>query len=248
MDYIKSKLKFSTNTKEQLLSYGSISIEFVKIIVGSLLVVFVPQSCPDIDPITGNQLLTSHSCSITENFVDLISFNYFVLVWNFITLALFSANMIQEIHRERFIILNFDYNKEKPMKAIYPIFEANKKLEIYYMRNTIQLYYNNIICVVCVVLNILFSSIVLFYYYYGGFKTITTMLTNIILLLQKTYKNYNTLSYAKEKKVVLSTMLLSPYYYNKLDIVKYPSVESSSDISIHFNEENNRNDVIEIEV
>jgi len=249
MNYIKSIFTLSTNTKEQITSYGSISIEFVKIVLGSLLVVFIPQSCIDVNSnINGTTMSISRECTINENFVDLIQFNYFVLLWNFITLALFTINMIQELRRERFIILNFDYNKEKPMKAIYPIFKKYQKLEKEYMTTTIRLYYNNVICIICFIMNIVFSSIILFYYYYNGVKAITSILTNIILILQKVYKNYNILSYAKEKKVVLSTMLLSPYYYNSLDAIKFNNIERSSNISIQFNDEienienNNKNE------
>jgi len=133
------RIKITTNKTEQIQSYFSLSTEFIKIILGCLLVVFVDQSCPGIDQtqtyllqycLSNITLDLTHTCTMTENFTNLIDFNEFVLFWNFLTLFIFMWNFICEIKREKYIITHFDYNKLKSIKDIKEVFVNKPDIKI----------------------------------------------------------------------------------------------------------------------
>jgi hypothetical protein len=227
----------SINTQQYIQLYLSHTVEFSKIVLGSLLSVFVPQLCdgqshPIIeDPVLSNTTLvsTSYACTMNDNFQNLITFNEFVLAINFITLLCFTYNLILESRRERFIIDNFDYEKNKSSNAIQQVFQEKSDLRITYLKLTNKLYYMNFVCIIFMFLNILFSAILVFYYYYDGYKTATGLLTNIMLMIQKVFKNKNILLESRDKTRVLSTMLMAPYHYNMLDVSKYGDGDAAAD-------------------
>jgi len=81
-------IKMTINETEQAQTYFTLGTEFLKIFMGCLLVVFVNQACPGIDPTESYLLdycntnitnIITHTCTMNENFTNLIEFNEFVL-------------------------------------------------------------------------------------------------------------------------------------------------------------------------
>ena len=238
MDKIKKDIKLTTNESEQAQSYFTLITEFIKIFLGCLLVIFVVQSCPGIDPsqaylsdycLANITNIMTHTCTMDENFTNLIQFNEFVLFWNFLTFFVFIWNFIFEIKRERYIITNFDYNKQKNMKAIKEVFDSKPDLKEIYIKDTQKLFRLNFACIIIMILNILFSSVLIFYYYYDGFRSATSLITSILLIIQKLQKNYSILKSCINKEYVQSTILFQPYFYNTLDKEKYKTDEKFTD-------------------
>jgi hypothetical protein len=63
-------------------------------------------------------------------------------------------NFIFEIKRERYIITNFDYNKQKNIKDIRYVFEKKTELKIQYNKITKKLYILNYACIISMILNV----------------------------------------------------------------------------------------------
>ena len=216
-------LKLSINTQQYLQTYSSVVVEFVKIILSVLLMVFIPQACPDDPPLT-----TTHECTMKENFTDLISINVFALTWNFLTLFCFFVNLVLECKRENYIISNYDYSKTKSVKSIQSeVFDILPEMKDNYLSITKRLFYVNYACLLMMSLNVLFSAVVIYHYYYDGFKSITAFITNVFLIVQKVNRNNGTLKKSIDKVYVQSTIRFSPYYYNILDVEKYKTRETS---------------------
>ena len=146
--YNSIKAYFNNQDTQQNMT---VTVNFIsdgfKVLMASLLSVFVPQKCethvPNIDifnntfgdmnwAITLNQntsftraingtTLDEHICTLSENFSDLMDFNMVVLVFNFITLFFFMYLYYIELNREKWLISHFDYDKEKTDEAILTV-------------------------------------------------------------------------------------------------------------------------------
>ena len=200
--YNSFKERFSNQDTQQSLTVTvSFASDAFKVLMASLLCVFIPQQCDDIqtnkdifiatygnysfaDTLNGTTNL-AHICTFNENFSDLIDYNTFVLAFNFITLGYFIYLYYIELHRERWMIDNLDYDKEKPdeniltLKETYP--DVIEKLQQHNYKYMLTYKYLHILYI-C---NFLFSAFLVLHYYYYDYRTITTLLTNFILCSNK---------------------------------------------------------------
>ena len=186
-DDIKDDIKDESNktltddnneNRNQLIStVFTTTIEGVKIVMATLLSIFVPQYCSD----------TKTTCTFSQNFEDLSSFNEFVIFVNFLTLALFVKLIFVQNKREAYLISHLDESKDYPANSLedniksYPrilsrIKLHNRKLKKY-TNSTIILFF----------FNVFFSSILIFYFFYDGFRSVSTLLSNVLLVSSKLY-------------------------------------------------------------
>ena len=163
------------------------------------------------------QLLFEHQCNIDEIFDNLFSYKVFVINWNIICLILFFINFILELHRERYIINNFEYTISKPLKNIFNILKTNSNIENKYIKLSQYLYYMNYTCTIFIILNIIFSSIFIYLYSYNGYRSITGLFSSVLLVLEKLYYNYTVLYLVNNQHWVFSTKNIKPASYNILN-------------------------------
>ena len=189
------------DTQQTINVVVSFTSDAFKIFMASLLSVFVPQQCDDIqtnkdifietygnnpfaNTLNGTTNLV-HVCTFKENFTNLIDYNTFVLAFNFITLCYFIYLYWIELRRERWMISHFDYDKEKPdeniltLKTDYP--DIMEKLQKYNHKYMLTYKYLHILYIA----NFLFSAILVLYFYYLDFRTITALITNTALCTNK---------------------------------------------------------------
>lgn len=200
--YSSIKEYFSNQDVQQNITVAtSFASDAFKVIMASLLCIFVPQKCeiiennrdifistfgdsPFADNINGTTI-QPHICSFNENFTDLIDYNTFVLAFNFITLGYFIYLYYIELRREKWLIYNFDYDKEKAdeniltLKDTYP--EVMETLQKYNYKYMITYKYLHILYI-C---NFVFSAFLVLHYYYYDYRTATALLTNFILCSNK---------------------------------------------------------------
>jgi len=211
-----SKIKgwfYSQNTQQKINVVTSFFSDSFSVVMASLLSVFVPQNC-------NNQI-----CSLTENFSNLISYNVFTLVFNFLTLFLFLLLYIIELKREKFMINHFEYNANVSEKHLlsfenqYPqIFETFFKLNKSYFLSYKYLFfvYN---------LNFLFSSILVLYYYYYDYRSVTVLLTNVLLCYKKIKKGYDVSEKSLHSKLAYSFFNIVHLSFNDMD----PKIKKSNE-------------------
>ena len=197
---IKSWLS-NQDTQQSITVITSFAADAFKILMASMLSVFIPQGCPQtgdntdlfIEHFPGkpvpdyiNGTYTEKTvCTFKDNFTDLIDYNSFVLAFNFITLCYFIYLYWIELRRERWMISHFDYDKEKPdeniltLKTDYP--DIMEKLQKHNHKYMLTYKYLHILYIA----NFLFSAILVLYFYYLDFRTITALITNTALCTNK---------------------------------------------------------------
>lgn len=207
--WCKSKLQgikewySSQDTQQGISVITGLASDAFKVIMASMLAVFIPQACiieesktsiyesnfgaipPELAGHLNGSQTTTHICTFHENFYDLIDYNAFVLAFNFLTLGYFIYLYKVEITRERWMIDNLDYDKYKPDDAILTIKdthpELTEQLQIYNAKYMQTYKYIHVIYL----MNFTFSAVLVLYYYYLDYRTATTLITNIILVSNK---------------------------------------------------------------
>jgi hypothetical protein len=253
--YNSVKAYFNNQDTQQNIT---VTVNFIsdgfKVLMASLLSVFVPQKCeiyvPNIDifnntfgsmdwVITLNQnisftrdingtTLDEHICTLKENFSDLINFNSFVLAFNFLTLFLFMYLYYIELNREKWLISHFDYDKEKTDEAILSV-----RVEYPDIHDKLQEKNYKYMCAykylaIIYSLNMLFSSVLLFYYYYYDYRTATAFLTNIILCSNKMRVGRLISKESYEKGYAYSFYNIKNISFNKID-ARYETITNKDD-------------------
>ena len=253
--YNSIKAYFNNQDTQQNIT---VTVNFIsdgfKVLMASLLSVFVPQKCeiyvPNINifnnifgsmdwVITLNQnisfsrdingtTLDEHICTLKENFSDLINFNSFVLAFNFLTLFLFMYLYYIELNREKWLISHFDYDKEKTDEAILSV-----RVEYPDIHDKLQEKNYKYMCAykylaIIYSLNILFSSVLLFYYYYYDYRTATAFLTNIILCSNKMRVGRLISKESYEKGYAYSFYNTKNISFNKID-ARYEKITNKDD-------------------
>ena len=253
--YNSIKAYFNNQDTQQNMT---VTVNFIsdgfKVLMASLLSVFVPQKCetyvPNIDifnstfgsmdwAVALNQntsftkgingtTLDEHICTLKENFSDLINFNSFVLAFNFLTLFYFMYLYYIELNREKWLISHFDYDKDKTDEAILTV-----KVEYPDIHDKLQEKNYKYMCAykylaIIYSLNMLFSAVLLFYYYYYDYRTATAFLTNIILCSSKMRVGRLISKESYEKGYAYSFYNIKNISFNKID-ARYEKITNKDD-------------------
>ncbi len=202
----------SEDNTQRIKSILSIGINGYKILMATLLCIFVPQKCED------------RECTLYDNFTDLSAYNMFVLIFNFITLAIFVGFYGVEYYRENWCIEHLDTDPTKPLTnlkeeiMLYPEFKE-KVQQIDYIYYS----YSKILCV-CTVINFIVSSILIYVYYYFGFKSVTVMITYFLLVIDKLIFSLTMSKISYEEFLLHSVYMTGPIYFNVID-ADYKKIE-----------------------
>ena len=174
---------FSSDTKLRIKTTILFMYTALRIMLATLLTVFVYQLCPQPNG-------TLKDCTFKDNFINLTKFNLIALVINFITLGVFSGFYILEYYREykcmKYLAIdnNLPENNLRSEIISYPKIELKLNyLNIHYRNYSIVMFLMNIV-------NIILSAI-LIYHYYGGYKSIVGMLSEVFLIVDKLYNSIN---------------------------------------------------------
>jgi hypothetical protein len=187
-------------------------IEGIRISMATLFSIFVPQYCHE----------TGTTCTLQENFSNLTRFNEFVIVFNFLSLAIFSKLMYVINKREAYLISHLEESRDHSYNAFidnlkpYPnviirVNEHNQKLKKWTKMTLISY-----------ILNVIFSCVLIFYYYYDGFRSVTTIVANLLLVSGKLH---SLISIYKDcikdinKPLALSVSKITQVSYNVIDPV-----------------------------
>lgn len=177
-----------------------------KILMASLLSIFVPQNCGYGD-----------ICSAEQNLSSLDDFNSFVVAFNFFTLATFGYLYYIELNRERWLISTFDHDDTKNdvfLKTFtdkYPIIfktleEKNHSYKKAYF-----------IILVVYLLNVLFSAILIYNFFYLDYRSITVLLTNVTLCWSKILRGLQLAKQCCKENLAYSFYNLKHISFNVMD-------------------------------
>tara|TARA_B110000967_G_scaffold6733_1_gene6739 strand:+ start:157 stop:942 length:786 start_codon:yes stop_codon:yes gene_type:complete len=203
---------------QQRVSVGTSFItEVFKVIMGALLIIFVPQLCDD------------HTCSITENMNSTDDARQIAIGFNYFTAASFFILYLIEVKRENKLITYLDVNRFTPVDND-SVGEALINLPME-KRDTILAYdgyYQKIgyIASIAFVVNAIISGIVI-NENYADSKTATVFVTNLLLMVSKVSEVFSIVN--TKKNVFYSAYLTDRVQYNNVDPDKAIDVDAIED-------------------
>jgi hypothetical protein len=197
-------LGISQDTEELLQSLFKAAISLFKIVMGSMLAVFVPQYCPE----SGN------TCTIKQQFTDLTKYNEFVLAWNFLTLAAVIGMRLMILLRERFLIAHFDEDRSQPDFAFESVLKQFPVIEIGLYRQNMRCRLANIFAMFMTATNVIFST-ALIIIYWDDYRSGTVLTTNGVLILELVWTSLSVL--LDRTRVTNSCMRFDSVFHNVVD-------------------------------
>ena len=204
MDMIKEKQN-DQDFNQKIGVATTLVLELYKVLMGAMLVIFVPQKCG------------SDMCSISQNIERTDSLSQSALSFNIITALSFLALYFVEVKRENKMINYLEVNRFTPVDN-ETVGEALEKLDIakkqkiwdydgYYQKTGYA-------STIAFTLNAILSFIVVYDNYLDS-KTITVFLTNILLMGLKVADVFSTVN--SKKNVFYSAYLKNKVQYNDVD-------------------------------
>jgi len=217
----------------------SVSLELYRVMVSSLLLLFIPQKCND------------HVCSLHENLneTDTLYKDGFIL--NYLTATAFVLLYATEIRREEKLIKllevnpNISTDNESVGKRI-EVFQEYKKKQLYQVDLQYQIASYLIMCIF--IINTIYSWRVIYPHSLGN-QTLLNFVTNILFMISKLSNVLVIIN--TDKHVFFSAYLNTKVQFNDIDpreIVKIQkqikSEKCHEDIIIHLFEEGGGFEVI----
>ena len=172
-----------------------------KIIMGSFLILFVPQQCGD------------HDCIVSE-LATTQPYAQMCLLWNVLTCVSFIYMYFVELRRENWMITYLDNNEDIMRATLDPIdheFETDK------MTKWNSSYINAVLFAGAMgFLNIGFSGAAI-HAHYKDITTITSFSSFILLMLSKLYDSHKVANESYKQMKALSAYMTNPLFFNVLD-------------------------------
>ena len=204
MDMIKEKQN-DQDFNQKIGVATTLVLELYKVLMGAMLVIFVPQKCG------------SAMCSISQNIERNDSLSQAALSFNIITVLSFLALYFVEVKRENKMINYLEVNRFTPVDN-ESVGDALEKLDVakkqkiwdydgYYQKTGYA-------STIAFTLNAILSFIVVYDNYLDS-KTITVFLTNILLMGLKVADVFSTVN--SKKNVFYSAYLKNKVQYNDVD-------------------------------
>jgi len=205
---------FDPDTKEKMENYTSSVGMFVKILMASFPMLFVPQQCED------------GPCSME----DKISAWSYLFAVNVMTFGMFGGLYFVQTHRETFMIDNFDEDDDKAENYLTEQIVAYPKIHTDITNYNNRIRKCNYGAAGMYVLNTIYSAAFIFSQRYLDSTTFTVLMTNSLLVQGKLMQIHA--SYTSDD-LAMSTVATRPKVFNVIDkdVVK-PAQIDAIDISV----------------
>ena len=215
-------MKVNNDLKEKIKVGALFVFQSYKVIMGSLLTLFVPQKCPESE---------TNICSIQDNINKPDdTFHNIALSFNALCVLLFFSTYYIELKREHWCVENLDINHDYPDNHLDDIIDKKPELKLQLRKHNSR-YFKSIALTSSVYsVNLLLSSIVI-YNNYVGIQAVTSYLSYVALILLKIYNSlYISLDSLKNDKALSGYITeFSSFNVFDEDIIKDPSVNEVND-------------------
>ena len=183
---------------------GIFLLQIYKVATGTLLSLFVPQSC-------GEQI-----CSLTENYENSDEYHQLVLYWNMFSMFTFFSYYMVELVREEWAIKNLDIDNDKSDNSLKEIIILEPILDR--RMDKLNKYYYNLLLVNCSVyfVNILLT-IKLLKDGYHSMSTVSCFASFTLLVLMKLYNSFVVAHASIKSDKMMSAYMCEFVSYNVLD-------------------------------
>ena len=207
-------MRISHDTLQKVSIIFTLIISSYTVIIGSFYCLFVPQACPDKVFITNTTTVSSHTCSLSENFTDLTTYNWVVLIFNAVTAAVLLVAFGYEYYREDWMVDQFDADESKPDNNLEKEIELYPEIKQKFIEISYRYYVLFLLTAIFNVVNMILSAILIFYYYYDGNQSITTFITNTIIILTRLLKSIKMSQLNKDRIKAESVFLTEQVEFN----------------------------------
>ena len=202
------------DTSQKMTVTAAVVIEMYRVMVSSLLVLFVPQKCDD------------HVCAMHENMVWMDSLYNAGLVVNFITMASFIVMYYYELKRENKLITYLEVNKSvasdnETVGKVLDGLAIEKKENILYFDKAYQRM--GYFMMFMFAFNTILSGFVVYEYYLDN-QTTSTYITNILFMITKLGDVYSTVH--TERNIFYSAYMKGKIQFNDVDPNKRLLIEN----------------------
>jgi len=188
-------MKVNNDLKERLKIGALFLFQSYKVIMGSLLILFVPQKCSDLinlNDLSGSYISgdpDSVICSLNDNLYKTDdNFHNITLGLNFLCVSLFFGMYFVELRRENWCVKYFDINHDFPDNHLDDIIDTKPEVKLELRKKNNR--YFKITCLTTSVylINLVLSSIII-YTNYAGIQAVTSYMSYVALILLKIYNS-----------------------------------------------------------
>ena len=183
---------------------GLFFLQFYKITTGTLLTIFIPQSCGD------------EICSLQENYENNQFYHKFTLYWNMITMFLFFCSYIIELRREEWCIKYLDIDNNVSDNALKQIIQSEPILDKKMDRLNLYYYRSILITCFCYFINMLLSIKILKDKYHSS-STLSCFMSFTLLVIMKLYNSFFVSRNSVKNDKMMSAYMTEFVSYNVLD-------------------------------
>jgi hypothetical protein len=212
------KIITSQDFQQQTNMVISVSLELYRVMISSLLIIFVPQKCED------------HVCSLMENLHSDNDYYFVGLIINYITGIAFIIMYIFEMRREEKLIKLLEVNNtistdNESVGKRLSIFSEEKRQKLFAMDSHYQYASYSVMFIYAV--NIIFSGIVINEYSLGN-QTLVIFLTNLLFMMTKLSNVYIIIN--TENNIFFSSYLNTKVQFNDIDPHELEKIEKRKSI------------------
>ena len=198
-------MKIDVDTKERIKIFLVFLLQSYKVIMGSLLVLFVPQLCDN-----------EKVCSLTDNLFKQDLLHIIALIFNFITVSSFCICYTIELKRENWCIEYLDIDKNFGDHYLPNVLKDRPELEKSLHKINNNYYYSSRVTALLYFINLILSSISI-YFYNTGVPTITAYMSFVILISMKLYNSIHISTDSKNNNMALSSYMTELQSFNVID-------------------------------
>lgn len=193
---------------------GIFCLQIYKILTGTLLTIFVPQSCETFSIETNNT--ESAVCTLTQNYKNNDLYHKKTLYWNIMTMMLFFGYYIIELKRENWAIEYLDIDNNKSDNGLKEIIKTRPKLDKEMDR--LNLYYYYLLCSTMFSYSINIGLMIkILYSDYHSSSTISCFVSFVLLVLMKLYNSFVVARQSIKNDKMMSAYMSEFVSYNVID-------------------------------
>lgn len=206
-------MKVDVDFKERIKIIAMFLLQSYKVLMGSLLLLFVPQKC-------GDELCTMGQSLSNDNMLYRIS-----LIINFITVGFFALTYFIELRRENYCVNKFDIDHNVADNNLSLVLKEKPFLLSKVQKHNKRYYYVTISTFIIYFMNFILSTIILVQDNIFLSTGLTPYLSYIILILMKLYNCYCISSTSIKKDKALSSYMVEFTSFNVIDPDKKNKIE-----------------------
>ena len=190
--------------KQRIKVCGITVLQVYKIITGTMLSLFIPQSCGD------------KMCTLTDNYEKTEVYHKTVFYWNCFSMFLFALFYSIELRREEWCVKHLDIDNDYPDNSLKPIIIQEKELDTKIDKLN-KYYYYTLLCTSSTYIMNMALTVKMLNDNYHSSSTISCFISFTLLVLMKLY-NSTTVAYQSVKNdKMMSAYMCEFVSFNVLD-------------------------------